>query len=87
MIRRAGGRARLVPRSDSHRGESILLGTLAPGNYRLRATEMRLVSTSHAGQAWLSWRLGENYGDPIDVVLHADGSCTPSAVWPDGLAR
>jgi hypothetical protein len=63
-------------------GEGFRWGTLPPGRYRLRATEMLQVQTS-LGESWR--KSGDPVGEPVDVEVHNDGSCTPSVVWPDGL--
>lgn len=75
---------RTVLRRD---GEPLRWGALAPGRYRLRATAIREVSTSHGHRTWKSLAAGELIGEPIDVEVRADGTCTPASVWPDGLDR
>jgi hypothetical protein len=57
----------------------FLWGKLEPGNYRLQAC---VPSTFDIPEAPV-----EAVGQPVDVEVHADGTCTPAIVWPGGVAK
>lgn len=70
-----GAYVRTVMRSAGSMG----WGRLPPERYRLQACRHGLMCAGDRG-----WRL-QPVGDPVDVEVHADGSCTPAIVWPEGL--
>ena len=87
LLQRVDGRELFLRVVDNCGVDGFAWGTLVPGEYRLRAMKMRLLTLSHAARTYTSWHPDETYGDPVDLVLHADGTCTPPVVWPDGLVR
>lgn len=54
-------------------------GAWVPGHYRLQAGLREDLYLDGFGIG------AKPIGEPVDVEVHADGSCTPAVVWPDGV--
>jgi hypothetical protein len=65
----------------AHRGPDgvFVWGQLVPGHYRLQACQRETFDIPDAP--------AEAVGQPVDVEVHADGTCTPAIVWPGGVAK
>ena len=87
LLRLQDGKELFLRVVDNCGGEGFAWGVLPPGRYRLRDTEMLVLTTRCGSRTWTSWQAGEPVGEPVDVEVHADGTCTPAIVWPDGLAK
>lgn len=51
----------------------------------MRVLTMTEVRISDGERAFVRWRPEALVGDPVDIDVHADGRCTPTVVWANGI--